>query len=154
MKGDKCGATIKNHLVVVMRKKNLLSHTESVWVSSFPLNLKLGHFNTPPSKDPHNKGPLIDYNRSTRAANGLSLPVCPLFICVQSIRLSLYDGLFTVAMLLCACENVPHTQQRPGVSVYWWESEHLSPSLSCLLSFCHPWALRFVLHSLTWVSLQ
>lgn len=91
---------------------------KKVWVSSFPLNLKLGHFNTPPSNDPHNKGPSIDYNLSTRAANGLSLPPCPLFICVQSIRLSLYDGLFSVAMLLCASVNVPHTQECPGVSVY------------------------------------
>lgn len=30
MKGDECGATIKDHLVVVMMKKNLLSHTESI----------------------------------------------------------------------------------------------------------------------------
>lgn len=30
MKGDKCGATIKNHLVVVMMKKNLLSQSISM----------------------------------------------------------------------------------------------------------------------------
>lgn len=46
-----------------------------------PLYLKLSHFEDTPLNDPHNKRPLIDYYPSARAANGLSLPVCPLFIC-------------------------------------------------------------------------
>lgn len=64
------------------------------------------------SNDSHNKRPLIDSYPTLRAVNGLSLPVCPLFICVESIGLSLHDRLFTVCV--SECDTLKHR----GVSVY------------------------------------
>lgn len=63
-----------------MQEKN--KGLSEVQGSSFPLCFKLSHFNPPPLNDPHNKRPLIDYYPNTRGVNGLSLPVCPLFIYV------------------------------------------------------------------------
>ncbi len=109
----------------------------SAEVSSFPLYLKLSHFNQPLSNDPHIKRPLIDYYLTTRAANGLSLPVCPVYLCLINTSVSVWRIVHRVCSWLCLCVclcTYKDMHASRGVSVYWWETECSASTLSSPVS--------------------